>query len=164
MLLLLAVNMCFCWDISKWLWNIMMKWNFIRCKGRGCLVCWHLLVQSQQWKYQNCVLYVPKDNDKDTRKRHLRRSGVFTVNLGQFFWCFQGWLWTSKWWLGGIFFWRRVFSCMKKIQGFFLGGGDGGGAVFCGFFVLSLKRSVFNSNGFKIVLAVADSKVYFCVF
>lgn len=67
--------------------------------------------------------------------------------------------------VGWYLFLEEGFFLHEKDSGFFWGGEMEVGQFFCGFcFVLSLKRSVFNSNGFKIVLAVADSKVYFCVF
>ena len=42
-----------------------------------------LLVQSQQWKYQDNVWNLFKVNIKDTKWRHWRRSSVFIANFKQ---------------------------------------------------------------------------------
>ena len=41
----------------------------------------HLLVQRQQWKYENNVRSLLTISNKDTESRQSRRFGAFIVNL-----------------------------------------------------------------------------------
>ena len=47
------------------------------------LSSWHLLTQSQQWKHQSNVWNPYKVNNKDSRRRHSQRSGVYIANFEQ---------------------------------------------------------------------------------
>ena len=60
----------------------------------------HLFVSSQQWKHWSHVWSLFKVNNKDTIMTSLKsfwRLYLLTLNIFYtYFWCFCGWLWTSK--------------------------------------------------------------------
>ena len=65
----------------------------------------YLLVQSQQWKYQNNVWNLFKVNNKETRTMNdvidiFLKSLLLTLSrFSTFFWCLYDWLSASKCWL-----------------------------------------------------------------
>ena len=79
-------------------WTLMSSvLNMIYSNYWDLLLSRNILVQSWQWKYQNKVWNLSQVNNKETKILSLLMCLWLMLNIfHKLFWCFHGWLWTSK--------------------------------------------------------------------
>ena len=67
------------------IWNKTLGWNGLICRFCSDLSLFQpvFILSKQHWKHQNNLPNLFKENNKNTKRRHCRRSDIVIVNFEQ---------------------------------------------------------------------------------